>query len=124
MLDGSSWPPLASVEMVSELHHFILSLLMRGWFVLVKSMFLTCKRWKKTIVFHSTLYDGALERACIEVNVPIFSVSVDVAWQLGTKMVANSSWILGSVDRQRVRNSAPNLFLIPPVCLRSSKSQR
>jgi hypothetical protein len=47
MLDGSSCPPLASVEMVSELHHFTLSLLMRGWFVLVKSMFLTCKRWKK-----------------------------------------------------------------------------
>jgi hypothetical protein len=50
-------------------------------------------------VFHSTLYDGALERACIEVNVPIFSVSVDVACQkLGTKMVANmllDSWKRG-----------------------------
>ena len=62
-------------------------------------MSLTCKGGKKAIVFHSTLYDGALERACIEADTPIFSVSVDMACQkLGTKMVANmllDSWKRG-----------------------------
>lgn len=42
------------------------------------------------MLFHSTLYEGALERACIDLGVPAFAVSVDtVAVKLATKTVRN-----------------------------------
>lgn len=42
------------------------------------------------MLFHSTLYEGALERARIDLGVPAFAVSVDtVAVKLATKTVRN-----------------------------------
>ena len=41
-------------------------------------------------MFHSTVYDGALERACVELGVPIFGITADVnAVKLSTKSVRN-----------------------------------
>ena len=45
---------------------------------------------KKTVIFHSTLYDAAWEKAAIEAQTPIYSITVDVACQkLATKVVRN-----------------------------------
>lgn len=45
---------------------------------------------KKAILFHSTLYDGALERAAIDLGVPTFGISCDLnAIKLSTKSVRN-----------------------------------
>lgn len=46
---------------------------------------------KKSVIFHSTMYDGALERAAIEAQTPVFSVSADaVTHKLSCKIVRNT----------------------------------
>ena len=52
-----------------------LLLISQGCFCLTLSSVLSGENIKKAAVVHSTAYDGAVERACLSMGIPVMSVS-------------------------------------------------
>lgn len=78
------------------------------------------------MIFHSTLYDGALERAGIEAQTPVFSITADLLCQkLASKMVRNKlldDWKKGcgrsaefGVKFQSAAPSLPEITAVPDM---------